>query len=99
MLVWLLLGSSGLAGVALVLHRLDKRHGHDLLRFYLQSLAVLDIWRGTLFSLTQGFVDGRPVLTLGDVDLTTRLVSPAILLGVLASDDWLYLPETNPRCT
>ena len=84
MLVWLLLGSSGLAGAALVLHRLDKRHGHDLLRFYLQSLAVLDIWRGTLFSLTQGFVDGRPVLTLGGVDLTTRLVSPAILLGVLA---------------
>jgi len=84
LLVWLFLGTSGLAGAALVLHRLDKRHGNDLLRFYLQSLIILDIWRGTLFSLTQGFVDGRPVLTLGGVDLTTRLVSPAILLGVLA---------------
>jgi len=83
-LVWLLLGSSGLAGVALVLHRLDKRHGYELLRFYLQSLAVLDIWRGTFFYLTQGNVDGQPLLALGGVHLTPRLVSPALLLGMLA---------------
>lgn len=84
LLGWLVLGSSVLAGAALVLHRLDKRHGHDLLRFYLQSLAVLDIWRGTFFYLTRGNVEGQPMLPLGEVDLTLRLVSPALLLGMLA---------------
>lgn len=84
MLVWLLLGSWALAGLALVLHRWDSRHERGLLAFYLQSLAVLDVWRGTLFFLTDGFVQGAPGLTLAGLLVTPRLVSPVILLGLLA---------------
>ncbi len=41
----------GLAGLAHLLHRWDRRHRRDFLTVYLRTLAVLDVWRGTMFAL------------------------------------------------
>ncbi len=95
MLVWLLLGSWALAGLAHLLHRLDRQHGRGFLAVYLQTLAVLDVWRGTLFAFAA--VSGEVVaqISLGGVALTPRLVSPVILLSMLA----VYTAEGTVEAT
>ena len=89
MLVSLLLGSWALAGLAYLLHRLERRQGRGFLTVLLQSLAILDVWRGTLF--TMAAASGRLLahLSLGPFALTPRLLSPVILLSMLA----VYIAE------
>jgi GAF domain-containing protein len=95
LLVWLVLGSWSLAGVAHLLHRLDRRLGRGFLAVYLQSLAILDVWRGTLFAMAPatGLVVAH--LSLGGFDVTPRLLSPAILLSVLA----VFIAEGTAQAT
>ena len=95
MLVWLLLGSWALAGLAHLLHRLDRRYGRGSLAAYLQTLAILDVWRGTLFALAATSGELMAQLPLGGIALTPRLVAPVILLSILA----VYTAEGTAQAT